>query len=135
MQNTQVKPPVSMIYTVNATDAIGCIGSATVELLSLPYAHLNKIPDGGYYQCVQDKLLFKFDGQYATTGLKYNVYDKANTLVASNSIANVANSLIVNSGDNRYYLNVSSSSFLSGAYYNLELINEKNEKLYLRFRK
>lgn len=135
MQNTQVKPPVSMTYTVNAIDAIGCVGSTTVELISLPYAHLNKIPDGGYYQCVQDKLLFKFDGQYATTGLKYNVYDKANTLVASNSIANVANSLIVNSGDNRYYLNVSSSSFLSGAYYNLELINEKNEKLYLRFRK
>ncbi|MCA6435646.1 MAG: hypothetical protein ACK5QC_09240 [Bacteroidota bacterium] len=135
MQNTQVKPPVSMMYTVNATDAIGCVGSATVELLSLPYAHLNKIPDGGYYQCVQNKLLFKFDGQYATTGLKYNVYDKANTLIASNTFANVANSLIVNSGDNRYYLNVSGTSFLTGAYYNLEIINEKNEKLYLRFKK
>jgi hypothetical protein len=134
-QNTQVNPQVSLNYTLTVTDFYGCIATKTITVIAKPYAFLNKLPDGGYYIPFNDKLLFEFDGQYAQTGLVYRVYDKTNTVVASNTAGNIASSLVVNSGDNRYYLDVSSATFSSGAYYTLELINEKNEKLYLKFKK
>jgi hypothetical protein len=98
----------------------------TVNVIPAPYAYLNKIPDGGYYKLVNNRMLFKFDGQYATTGLTYKVFNKNNSLVTTS-----ISSLIVNSGDNRYSLNASSLN--AGEYYTLEVTNEKKEKLYLRF--
>lgn len=132
--NPQVNPPVGLNYTLTVTDANGCNTTATVNVIPLPYAHLNKIPDGGYYKVVNNKLLFKFDGQYAQTGLNYKVLDKTNNVIASNLSGNIANGLVVNSGDNRYFLDVSSSGINNG-YYTLEVTNEKKEKLYLRFQK
>jgi hypothetical protein len=132
-QNPAITPEISLVYTVTATDASGCVASTTVMVISQPYAHLNKTPDGGYYKLFNNKLLFKYDGQYATTGLAYKVLDKTNTVIASNpGSPNIASSIVVNSGDNRYYLNASGSYFTAG-YYTLEITNEKNEKMYLRF--
>jgi hypothetical protein len=133
-QNTQVSPPLSLTYTLTITDFYGCVASTTITVIAKPYAFLNKIPDGGYYKVFNNKLLFEFDGQYAQTGLVYKVFDKTNAVIASNAIGNIANNLVVNSGDNRYYLNVSSAGIPNG-YYVLEVTNEKNEKLYLKFQK
>lgn len=126
VQNPNVNPPVALNYTLTVTDANGCKTTATVNVIPSPYAPLNKTPDGGYYKLVNNRLQFKFDGQYATTGLVYNVYDKTNTLV------NVpVSSLIIISGDNRYSLNA--TTLTASDYYTLEIINEKKEKMYLRF--
>ena len=60
--------------------------------------------------------------------------DKANTSVASYpGTPNPMSGIVVNSGDNRYYLDASGAYFISGAYYTLEITNEKSEKMYLRF--
>ncbi len=131
-QNPVVNPPVSMVYTVTITDNADCSASFAVELLMQPYAVLNKQPDGGYYKLADNKLLFVFDAQYASTNLVYNVTSKTNSVVASNAVNNISSSLVVNSGDNRYYLNAAS---LSTGYYTLEIINEKKEKFYLRFKR
>ncbi|MEO6302757.1 MAG: hypothetical protein ABIP51_06260, partial [Bacteroidia bacterium] len=133
-QNTQVNPPISLTYTLKVTDFYSCVATTTITLIAKPYAPLNKTPDGEYYNLFNNKMLFEFDGQYAQTGLVYRVYDKANVMMASSSATNIANSLVVNSGDNRYYLDVSSGAFTAG-YYLLEVVNEKKEKLYLRFKK
>lgn len=128
-----VSPEVSLIYTVTATDSYGCKAVTTVQVIAQPYAHLNKIPDGGYYKAFNNKLLFKYDGQYALTSMTYKVFDKTNAVIASNTANNIVSSTIVNSGDNRYYLDISAGAFVTGNYYTLELTNEKKEKLYLRF--
>ncbi len=135
IQAPTVSPDISMVYTVTGTDANGCISTATAQVISQPYAHLNKTPDGGYYKTFNNKLLFKFDAQYAATTISYKILNKANAVVAQYpGTPNVISNNIVNSGDNRYYLDVSSGSiFTTGAYYTLEVTNEKNEKLYLRF--
>jgi hypothetical protein len=132
-QNPIITSPTSLVYTVTVTDNVGCVATTTVEVIAPPYAHLAKMPDGGYYTLISNKLLFKYEGQYATSAITYNVYDKNNTVVASN----ISGSLLgpattVKSGDNRYYIDA--SGFATG-YYTLELINEKNEKEYLRFKK
>lgn len=126
LPNPQVSPNISVTYTVNVTDANGCPATGTVNLVAQPYAHLLNIPDGGHYLLFNNKLLFKYDGQYAATALVCNIYNKANTLITTGSFS----SLVVNSGDNRYAYNASS---LAAGYYTMEVINEKNEKLFLRF--
>lgn len=131
-QNPVVNPPVSIVYTVTITDNADCSASFAVTLMQQPYATLNKAPDGGYYKLADNKLLFVFDAQYASTNLVYNVTSKTNSVVASNTVNNISSSLVVNSGDNRYYLDASS---LATGYYTLEIINEKKEKFYLRFKR
>jgi hypothetical protein len=123
---TQVNPPMSITYTATITDTYGCLIRRTIDVISTPYAPLNKIPDGGYYKLTNNKMLFKFDGQYATTGLVYKVFNKNNALETTTTIS----SMIVKSGDNRYALNATS---LSAGYYVLEVTNEKKEKVYLKF--
>lgn len=128
-QNPNVTTPSSIIYTVTVTDEKGCVDQATVELIAPPYAHTVKIPDGGYYNLTLNKLLFKYDGQYATqSSISCKFYDKANSPTTP-SILPISS---VSPGDNRYFLDASS---LAAGYYTLELINEKKEKEYLRFKK
>jgi hypothetical protein len=127
-----VNPPGPITYSLTVEDIYSCIAGATVALIPFPYALLRSVPDGGYYKLNQNKMLFKHDGQYAVTTLTYNVYNSSNAVVASNGGTNIANTLVVNSGDNRYFLNASA---LGTGYYMLEVINEKKEKLYLRFYK
>jgi|GEM_PF-5669212 len=135
VEDPVVNPPTSLTYTVTVTDSFGCSATATVEVIAQSYAVLKNTPDGGYYILTSDnKLLFKYDGQYAATTLIYNVYNKSNSTVSSNTggSSNYMNSLSVVSGDNRYSFDATS---LSTGYYTLEVINEKKEKLYLRFKR
>lgn len=90
-------------------------------------------PDGGYYVPVSNHVLFTVEGEYNLSTLRFNVYSKNNTVALSNTsvVAGLISSPFRSLGDNRYALKVST---LAAGYYMLEVINEKNEKLYLRFR-
>jgi hypothetical protein len=126
LSNTMVvSPPGPITYSLTIKDAYSCVAGNTVNLIPFPYALLRSVPDGGYYKLNQNKMLFKYDGQYAATTLTCNVYNSSNAVVITTGLA-------VNSGDNRYALSAAS---LSTGYYMLEMINEKKEKLYLRFYK
>jgi hypothetical protein len=104
------------------------------------YAVLYKKLNAGYYTCPNKKLFFKYNEEYNDKDnfLTYNVYDKYNKIIINNS----SKSLPVVYGDNRYTIDLAQSTILlTGAsmpfneYYILEVINEKNEKWYLRFKK
>lgn len=137
-QNTSIAPPTSMNYTLTVTDANGCKATTTVNVNMMPYARLQKDLSGMYYQTFNSKLLFKLNGEYASGSIKYIVYNDSHQAVASNPpfasppTSNLVNTTILNTGDNRYALNASS---LAAGNYILEVRNEKNEKLYLRFKK
>ncbi len=112
-----------------------------------PYVQEFAIPekklDGGYYTIHEQKLLFKYNEEYKDTDskLKFNIYNEANTIVYSSvSMASSAPSVIY--GDNRYSINLANSAYYvpgqtmpNNKFYILEIINEKNEKWYLRFKK
>ena len=96
-----------------------------------PYATLKKQLDGGFYTPVQDKMYFKFKGEYTQGALNYTVYDAATgTIIPSLPI----NTTILNYGDNRYELNLSSALTPLGKFYTLEVKDEKNVSYYLKFK-
>lgn len=105
------------------------------------YAVPTKKLDGGYYTVNNKKLLFKYDEEYKDTDgkLKFNIYNSANVVVYSS--ASMVYSPAVNYGDNRFALDlsdptyyVSGQSMPANNFYVLEIVNEKNEKWYLRFK-
>jgi hypothetical protein len=92
--------------------------------------------DGGYYQAFQNKLYFKFDNDYNENnrGLKFNIYDKNNNIIASNSGV-TSSPYVMKYKDNRYVFNLLSlNSSLINGYFILEVFDKKNEKYYLRFK-
>ncbi|MGZ3932874.1 MAG: hypothetical protein ACXVP0_16475, partial [Bacteroidia bacterium] len=94
------------------------------------YAVLKRNLDGDYYTTKNNTLLFTVDGIYnSMTSLNYKVYDYKRAL-QSVSITSPVTAL--NTGDNRYALDISS---LGAGYYVLEVENQKKEKLMLRFKK
>lgn len=129
-------PSVTTVYTVTVTYGTCIVKDNVIVYVDQlpPVALLKNKPDGEYYRVYSNKLYFKIDEQYNSTGLVYNVYDKTNAIVASSSGPDIASASTLDMGDNRLYLDVNSSTYPAG-YYLLEVINEKNEKLYLRFKK
>ncbi|MCC6370244.1 MAG: hypothetical protein IT236_04490 [Bacteroidia bacterium] len=130
IQNPIVVPEVSLTYTLNVLDAFGCTASNTIMVIAEPFALLDKSLNGEYYTLFNNQLFFKYDGQYDNTALNYTVYNSAHSVMPLSS-APVNISTVV-PGDNRYVLNA--TSLAVGAYV-LEVINEKKEKLYLRFKR
>jgi hypothetical protein len=102
----------------------------------LIYAKLERQLTGVKYKVYSNKFYFFYDEEYASTAsLKYSVYDYKNTFVLSTSQqvpAHMAGAVNREYGDNRYSLDVTS---LDPGSYILEVVNEKDEKLYLRFTK
>lgn len=106
------------------------------------YATLSRRLDGGYYVVSNGKLMFKFDEEYNDTDdkLSFNIYtDRQHNVIVSSTL--VPSTVVPASdyGDNRITLNLMScslttSGYLPSGYYILEVINEKGEKFYLRFR-
>ncbi|OFY82857.1 MAG: hypothetical protein A3F72_01865 [Bacteroidetes bacterium RIFCSPLOWO2_12_FULL_35_15] len=98
--------------------------------------------DGGYHIVYDGNLSFKYDEEYNDLDgkLKFNIYNSHNTIVASNStMLPTSAQPLVSYGDNRIKLNIASCTFtptgnLGSGFYILEVINEKNEKWYLRFK-
>lgn len=106
---------------------------------NFPCAVLKKKLDGGYYQAINGRLFFRFDEEYAESGdLLFNIYDDEHNLVSTTSMLPSALQPQVVYGDNRYHLNtvgcdITPSGALANGFYVLEVINDKNEKWYLRF--
>ncbi|MGE3823809.1 MAG: SprB repeat-containing protein [Bacteroidia bacterium] len=115
------------------------------DFKSKPFAKLNKKLDGGYHICDPSDgvLCFEFDEEYIEGGFTYNVYNWQNDVILSNANdnnqifsntnLNIINSDLKDFGDNRFVI-VPEQVFPDGMYI-LETINDKNEKMYLRFRK
>lgn len=94
----------------------------------ISYKSLNKKLDAGYYELNSSNLYFKYNEEYKDSdgNLTYNLYNDAHTKITG------LPTLPVVYGDNRYTLNLAS---VATGYYTLEVINEKNEKWYLRLKK
>ncbi len=111
----------------NPRVSFGCALSAK------QHAVLKREMDGGYYQLDGTNLRFTLDGEYTLNTMKFKVLDRT----LATTLSNVANAGLLNvvttkPGDNRYMLDCSG---LAAGYYTLEVSNEKNEKLYLRFKR
>jgi len=105
----------------------------TFECPTRPYAELRKKLDGGYAIVEDGTLRFVYDEQYNDQDgkLNYFIYNEYNDEV----IPSVVTDLTPVYGDNRMDLDLSCSGIgINSGFYTLEVINEKNEKLYLRFR-
>lgn len=97
------------------------------------YVDLKKKLDGGYAEVKDGMLRFLYDEHYhdQNNALTYHIYDEFNTLIASDADFN----LNPDYGDNRFELDLSCDGIgLAAGMYKLEVINEKAEKQYLRFK-
>lgn len=94
------------------------------------YAVMKKKLDGGYYTAINGELQFRFDEEYkdSDNSLTYNIYTDMHSLVSSPP------SQSVQYGDNRYAIDLTSILSMTSGYYILEVVNEKDEKWYLRFK-
>ncbi|CAN5905123.1 hypothetical protein BH11BAC7_BH11BAC7_32930 [soil metagenome] len=110
------------------------------------YAQLKKKLDGGYYQAINGRLFFRYDEEYndADGYLTFNIYEdqKENVfppITSNNSLPPAIRPHVVY-GTNYYRLNTIQCNFtntggtLPNGFYILEVINEKNEHWYLRFK-
>ncbi len=92
--------------------------------------------DGGYYKVSRNRLFFVYDEEYNDLDglLSFTIYDADREVVATDADV----SLIFKQnrfGRNIYGFNVQSfSGGLTTGYYILEVVNEKKEKRYLRFK-
>ncbi len=107
------------------------------------YAELKRKPDGGHYLADAQSGLFYFayKGEYNTDTLRFNIYNQQHQLIRSHLTHPGAtyNKLTLSEdktrGENRYQLDLSCNGLkLNSGFYLLEVINEKEEKFYLRFR-
>lgn len=134
IESDELKPCPGNCYSFKVTFKVGI--PVDVEL--------QRQLDGGYYVVPDGVLRLKYDEEYIDTDgkLTYNIYNDKHEIVAMNTSMPVASRPPVVPGDNRYVLNVRSCTFsnltpygyLGNGYYVLEVINEKNEKWYLRFK-
>jgi hypothetical protein len=124
---------ISSAQAVSVTPGIQLpvtIGSKT----NRSYAMLKAQLDGGYYRAKNERLYFKYDGEYNSGSLNYKVYNSSHQVISNGCPFNPIQKIY---GDNRYILNFSLSGctgFSTNKMYILEVTNEKNEKFYLRFK-
>lgn len=96
------------------------------------YVKLLKKLDGSYYKTINERLYVDYIEEYNSEDIIFNVYDETNTEVVSE----LDQPKLAPYGDNRLVFNFSNTGeYLQDGYYVLEMINAKNEKLYLRFKK
>lgn len=109
----------------DVTTSFGC--SAGDEI----YAGLKYKLDGYYHVMLDGKIRFEYEEEYAATDLNFNLYDQANQLVKTQADFPA---YTTSHGPNMVTLDVSDDAHCIGnQYFYLEVINEKKEKLYLRF--
>jgi hypothetical protein len=128
---------ISTNFAANASWAV-TIGS---RVNSRGYAILKRKLDAGYYQCSNGKLMFRFDEEYndPDAKLSFRIYDDEHDEVGSSSDVIAGHEPLVYYGSNYYLLNVMSCDILPegvliNGYYILEVINDKSEHWYLRFK-
>jgi len=95
------------------------------------YGQLKKKPDGGYYKIMDGKVRFKYREKYNDSDglLSFKIYDDFHNDVTTTYSSVNPQTLVY--GENWFDIDVTS---LSAGHYLLEVINEKNEKNYLRFK-
>jgi hypothetical protein len=134
--NPIASPTGSITYTLTVTDNHGCVSAGDAMVVSVDTARHYAIPkkklDGGYYTTRYDNpvsfLYLEFDEEYDDTGnLDYKIYKGDNTVIAGLPSKTVA------IGHNQYELALNVSKVQLGAFYILEITNEKQEKWFLRF--
>lgn len=130
---------ITSTYNLSYVSNVANIAIATKKYTP-PYAILRKKLDGGYYQVNNGRLLFRYEEEYEdNSNLTFFIYNDQNQVVSSSQIVPASMQLQVNYGDNRYELNtancnISADGALDNGFYVLEVINDKNEKWYLRFK-
>lgn len=101
---------------------------------NLYYALTQHKLDGTVYKTKNNRLYVKYNGEYNVSQLKFNIYNMSHTIVADQTDVGVVNASNQFYGDNRLTFNFSCSGFsMLPGFYILEIINEKNEKEYIRF--
>ncbi len=109
----------------NVISSFGCPESKGL------YGHLKPNLDGFYHTMKNGKIRFVFDQEYASDSLKFNIYDDNDLQIRSESDFPV---ISTSHGKNYLLIDVSTSENCIGKGFRyLEVINSKNEKLYLRF--
>ncbi|MBI4646915.1 MAG: hypothetical protein HY738_10065 [Bacteroidia bacterium] len=103
--------------------------NASFGCIPLSYCILQKKTDGGYYITNSCKLCFKYFEEYndLDKSLSYKLYQLPDNDIPINQ------DMIISYGDNRFSMDISSLS--EDILYILEVINQKDEKWYLRFMK
>ncbi len=115
---------------LTATDANGCKGTGTLKrrVVDNQYAELSRSYDGSYYLMTNNKLYFKYTGQYISTNLNYKIYDNNRNQVSCPA-------MVQNLGDNRFVIDFNQCGYPASGFFALEVTNEKNEITYLKFMK
>ncbi|HYG49441.1 MAG TPA: hypothetical protein VD905_00995, partial [Flavobacteriales bacterium] len=100
----------------------------------LKYALLKKTQDGGFFNCINDALYFRFDEEYVSGDLHYEILNNKNESIKPRIKRDdqSKDELILNSGVNRFELSLTDYKLKEG-YYTLVVLNAKKEKFYLRF--
>ena len=125
------------VFTVNSLANFCQFGQPE----NIGYVRLEKELTSGYYTVSHEKLLFEIDGEYflqPNTALDYSIFatnlqevagvtDNGLTIVGSAPV------LVKHIAQNGFEIDFSQISINPG-YYVLEVVNEKNEKMYLRFK-
>lgn len=141
--NTQCSPLVApgstTIYNLTVTDSYGCRASdnmMVVNTTSFPiYIVPKKTVDGGYQVPKNGFIYFKFEEEYRTSTLTYQItdYQPAPANIAAPVITCPPTSTVKNLGDNRYSINISGCGLGTPKYYLVEITNDKREKFYFKF--
>ncbi len=102
------------------------------------YVTLKKKLDASCYIAANNKIFFKFDEDYYSTQLRYNIYDEKHQKVNINIKPDASKTIkgkveLKSIGANLYLIDLSSFSISSGVY-TLEVINEKDDVYLLKFK-
>jgi hypothetical protein len=139
LSSTMIANPVSTLtattsYTLSISDAAACTASAAV-LVTIEdyksYGELKKALDAGYYQVspTDHTLYFSYNEEYKSGGLNFKIYDN------SHELKSCPTAITKKYGDNRYGIDLTNCLGASTSnYYLLEVINDKSEKLVLKFK-
>ena len=138
-------PPIQSFASFSFAPAIlkpVAVKNQVLVINSVPsYAVPKRRLDGGYYLTIDGVLWFKYDEEYnidpSNDFLSYKLFDDLNVLKFGISedgtdLATGSPTPSVTYGDNRYDINFS-GLLIQDDFYNLELVNRKNEKRYIRF--
>lgn len=97
------------------------------------YAELSKTPTSGVFKTDDEALNFKFQNQYAVVGndaLKFKIFDDTRTVVADHNSIYIPKSY----GTNWVQIPLNTAGLIDQKVYMMELIENKGEKYYLRFK-
>jgi hypothetical protein len=149
LDNATSANPVACIeitesYTVLVTDVNGCTriagggagagSSGRVSVTPVPYyCTLTPKLDADFYSTIDGFLFFRIEGEYNTGALKYAVYDQDVKTYTTSSPAWALTPSVRKYGDNRFVLDLR-CWLTTNHIYRLEVTNEKNEVVKLKFR-